>query len=286
MISRHSIRLKRPRALPGAVFVCAFWIGAALAGPEDLTERARGTATVLTGDTLAIDGFPEVRLAGVRAPYGRAETFGAPFAADSRDGLAQLLSGHQVSIRPIAVPEDREGAVRAQVLRDDGLWLQGELVQRGLVRVALSADSADFGDELLALEREARAAKRGLWALNAYAVRAASDLDRVNRDVGTYQLIAGTVASTARRGDQIYLNFGADYREDMTAMIPREAWTAFNKIKPLALTGRKIQVRGWVMRQNGPAVMLTTPALLEVLDADQQPAPPPKKPRKRAKKAA
>ncbi len=267
MIARSSIRKTRPRALPGAVFVCAFWIGNVWAGPETWAERARGVANVLTGDTLAVEGMAEVRLAGVRAPYGKTDTFAAPFAAEARDGLTQLVRGHQVSVRPIAAAEDREGATRAHVLRDDGLWLQAELVKRGLVRVALSADSADFGDELLALERDARAAQRGLWALNAYAVRDAGDRARLNRDIGTYQLIAGAVTSTARRGDEIYLNFGNDYREDMTAMIPRETWTAFNKLKPLTLIGRKIQVRGWVMRQNGPAVMLTAPALLEVLDA-------------------
>jgi endonuclease YncB( thermonuclease family) len=230
-----------------------------------LPERLRGTATAVTGDTLTIAGT-EVRLAGVRAPHGRTEVFAAPYASAARDILARLLAGHMVSARAIPAAEDRTGRLRAHVLRDDGLWLQSELLKRGAVRVSLSADTAEFGDELLEIEADAREAGHGLWRLDAYAVRDATDLARLNRDVGTYQIIAGTVTSTARRGDDMYLNFGDDYRSDMTAIIPREVWSAFRSLKPLSLTGQRVQVRGWLMRRNGPAVELTAPALLELLE--------------------
>jgi endonuclease YncB( thermonuclease family) len=233
-----------------------------------LPERARGNATAVTGDSLRLDTAPddEVHLAGVLAPQGRLNTFAAPFATAAHNGLAEVLNGHTVSVLAAEGAVDRRGHIHAQLRRDDGLWIQADLVRRGLVRVAATADSADFVSTLLLLERAARDQRKGLWSLDVYAVRDADDLTQLNRDVGTYQLVAGTVANTARRGDQIYLNFGDDYRTDMTVEIPRDAWPRFTKLKPQMLTGRHIQVRGWLMRHNGPALVLTAPALLEVLD--------------------
>ena len=298
MSLRLTIIAIRPRALLGAVFFCAVGIAvAADAAPKSrkipaddpepaaamlatLPEQAHGAATALTGDSLRV-GSDEVHLAGILAPQGRTETFAAPFATAARDALRDLLSGHTVSARAPDSAVDRRGHLRAQMLRDDGLWLQADLVRRGLARVAATADAAnadtanvdtakvDTGSlaiELLALERTARAAHRGLWSLSIYAVREADDLARLNRDVGSYQVIAGRVANTARRGDVLYLNFGDDYRTDLTVEIPREAWPRFTKLKPQLLTGQRVQVRGWLMRHNGPAITLTVPALLEVVE--------------------
>jgi endonuclease YncB( thermonuclease family) len=268
MIRLAPSRRSRPRVLPGAVFVCALLRAATiLAGPESLPERLNGPAEAVTGDRLRIADLPQdVRLAGILAPQGRDDPLRAPFARAARDGLERLLAGRTVSLRVTATAEDRAGRLRAHVLRDDGLWLQAELVRRGLVRVAAAADAAEFVDDLLVLEAEARKADRGLWALPAYRVRDAADVRRLDSDIGSYQLVAGTVVAAARRGDAIYLDFGEDYRSDMTAIIPRDAWPRFNALKPLGLAGKRIRVRGWLMRRGGPAVELTVPAFLERLD--------------------
>ena len=81
----------------------------------------------------------------------------------------------------------------------------------------------------------------------------------------------GTIASTARRGDVMYLNFGSDYREDATVIIPRDAWPAFRKMQPLSLTGKRIEARGWVVRHNGPEIEVAIPALLKVIDRSPGP---------------
>ena len=278
---------KRPRVRPGAVFistlvpVLALVLGhhAAAAGPEDLVETQRATAVAaVTGDTLKLDGIPnEVRLAGIQTPRGRAGRTGmVPFAAAAQEGLAGLVLGHVLSLRSLPVSEDRDGRLRAEVLRDDGLWLQAEMVRRGLARVAISTDTALFAETLLGLERDARTRRRGLWSHPAYTVRSATDIDRLSRDIGTFQLVVGRIVGASKRGDTIYLDFDDDYRSDFTATIPRDAWSLFAKvrIKPLALTGRQVQVRGWIARRNGPALEIVHPAALELLD--DAPAPKPR----------
>ncbi len=258
----------RPRVLPGAVFICVLLsAGGALADPATLTEVGRGKATAVTGDHLRVDGVEsEIVLAGIVAPRGRIEPFAAPLADEARDALAALLAGRTVSVRPIAEASDRAGRLRAHLLRDDGLWVAAELLRQGFARVALNADTDDAGADLLAAEADARKARRGLWAHPAYAPHAAEDADQLNRDVGTFQIVAGAVTSTARRGDFMYLNFGADYRDDVTVVIPRDAWTSFRKMRPLTLTGKRIEARGWVVRHNGPEIEVRSPALLNVLD--------------------
>lgn len=253
---------KRPRRLAGAVFFCAlFGFGIAhAADPTELPEAARGIATVLAADRLRV-GDSDVLLAGVVV---------------QPDALVSLLAEHAVSAR--SIDTDRAGRVRAHVLRDDGLWLQQELLRQGLARVAPTADTALFATELLVAEAEARQARRGLWTRDA--VRDATDVDRLHNDVGSFQVIEGTIRSAARGEDVIYLNFGTDYREDFTATIPREAQGRFKTLAPLGLAGKRVQVRGWVIRHNGPAVELAVPELLVVLDPmDKE---PPKRVRRRS----
>jgi hypothetical protein len=138
------------------------------------------------------------------------------------------------------------------------------MLRQGFARVALSPDTALLSDELLAAERAAAIAHRGVWAQPAYALRNAADATRLSRDIGTFQVIEGDVVSTARRGDDIFLNFGKDYRHDVTAVIPRAAWPSFRSAKPMSLTGKHVQFRGWIVRHNGPEIELTVPALLIV----------------------
>ncbi len=286
MIQPRETNDARPRILSGAVFVCAFLIAfgliafGAAAGPDGLTETAHGHGAALTGDRVRVDGVDaDISLAGILAPRAVKDALDDPDADAARAALAELLTGHTVSVRPIAVGADRAGRLRAELLRDDGLWIQAEMLRQGHARVAVSPDTADFVDELLVAEREARAARRGLWRHLVYAVRNADNLARLNRDVGTFQLITGTITTATRHGDAIYLDFGGNYRTDMTATIPRAAWPRFKDIKPLKLVGRRVMVRGWLVRHNGPEVELTVPALLEVLD--EAPAPKPRAARRR-----
>ncbi len=112
---------------------------------------------VVDGDTLrARSGGEElrVRLREIDTPER-----GQPYAEESRAALASLVAGRAVRLETRGA--DDYGRLLARVFVGE-LDVNAELVRRGAAWV-FRRYSDD--PELLALEREARAEKRGLWAL-------------------------------------------------------------------------------------------------------------------------
>jgi endonuclease YncB( thermonuclease family) len=113
---------------------------------------------VVDGDTLTVRsgrGDPlKVRLLAIDTPERD-----QPYAREARQALVRLVSGREVRLETHGA--DDYGRLLARVFVDD-LDVNAELVRRGAAWVfrKYSDDAA-----LLALEREARAEKRGLWAL-------------------------------------------------------------------------------------------------------------------------
>ena len=112
---------------------------------------------VVDGDTLhaKVQGVVmDFRLAEVDAPESP-----QPYGSRSRDELAKLVKGKQLVIVP--TDTDRYGRTVAFVWID-GMCINEELVRRG---AAYFYDEYAGDDFLFGVEEEARAEKRGLWAL-------------------------------------------------------------------------------------------------------------------------
>jgi len=222
-------------------------------------------ASVVDGDTLMLDDGRTVRLAGVEAakpPQGREEERRWPLAEGATQALSELTLGRAVELR--AAVADRYGRVLALVRRDDGEWLQDALLRRGLARVHTRPDARERATELLAAEAEARAARRGIWGTRVYAVRAA-DPAGLRRDRDSFQIVEGRVLHAARVRDQVYLNYGEDWRADFTVRVGRDALRSFSRalVDPLAFTGCVLRVRGWIVERNGPMIEVTHPEQIE-----------------------
>lgn len=240
------------------------------APPDTLPDGGSGTvAIVMDGDSFRLKGIDaDVRLLGIQAPKlpkGRAGFKPWPLGDQARAALTALVKSHQVTLRLGSTPRDRNRRILAHAVRDDGVWLQTELLRQGWVRVYTFPDNRQFAGELFAAEREARADRRGIWAHSAYAVRPAEPA-RLASDVGTFQIVEGKVANAAKVRGRVYLNFGADYLTDVTATIPPDALPLFTKAKfdPLTLAGKTIRVRGYVRSYNGPVIDITHPEQIEV----------------------
>lgn len=272
-----------PLLLAALVFLAA-------ASPADRLPAA-GTGRVVAiadGDTLDLEDGRHVRLAGIDAakpPPGRAEERRWPLAEGATTALRELALGRVVELRGPAV-EDRYGRLLVQAVREDGVWLQGELLRRGHARVLTRPDARDLAAEMLAAEAEARAAKRGVWRTHVYEVRAAEDVGRLRRDRDSVQLVEGRVLAAAKVKGQVFLNFGEDWRTDFSVHIGREAQKLFTKarVDPLALDGAVVRVRGWLGERNGPVIEVTHPEQIERVSgpetARRHPAtaPPPPEP--------
>lgn len=259
------------------------------AGPPDETERAQCTlkagdthtvVAIVDAQTLELDDGSHVRLAGIVAPIPPAFlTAGAIWRPEAQAiaGLKQLLLGEPVELAYATAHNDRWGRRLAHVFRADAAgreWVQGWLLRHGHARVDPLPDSLACIGELLAHERQGMQADRGLWANPAYRIRWADAPQRLMRLRNTFQLIEGSVRKVAVTRGRVYVNFGDDWRNDFTAAASRQS-PAFGK-ETLAqlqqLEGKRVRIRGWIERRNGPYVELFHPLQIEVLDGEQSPA--------------
>ena len=251
------------------LIVLGLLLGASSATAEELDWSVPlAVARVLAGDRLELaDGRP-VRLAGIRLAVGNDALTG-----QARATLAGLLVGQAVRLGPAAAPIDRYGDLVAQVERADGTWLQGALLEQGLALVQTRPGEVARAGEMLALERMARAERRGLWADPAFAPRSA---ERLADAVGSFQIVQGRVLRVAPTDDYVYLNFGADWRSDFTLRLRRaelDGRFAQAGLDVLALAGRHIEVRGFVLDAGGPLIELSHPEQIQVLPDGADRAP-------------
>ncbi len=218
-------------------------------------------------------------------------------AVAAREALARFVDGRSVTVATAGRQRDRYGRVLGHVFVDGpantgsnvgantransgGAWLQGEMLATGHARAYGITDNYDCMDALVAAEAPARAARLGLWANPAYAIRSAALTRNLMHLRGTYQIVAGVVRASKRvKSGWIYLNFGKNWRSDFSASISPDvtrahpAWAA----ALLDLKGRRVRVRGWIERRNGPAINIEHPSQIEFVDAvvsTSAPAPP------------
>lgn len=225
--------------------------------------------SVVDGDTVVLDDGREVRLVGIQAPklaLGRKDFTPWPLGEEAKIYLQSLVEGKAVELRMATQPLDRHGRVLAHLVRvDSGMWVQGEMLVHGLARVYTFADNRLLAAPMLALERQARSDRKGLWNVPFYALRNA---DNVQHDIDTFQLVEGRVVDAVRIKDRVYLNFAHDWRRDFTVKVSKRDERQFNAsgIELLSLKGKKIRVRGWIKSQNGPMIELDHPERLEVIE--------------------
>ncbi len=236
--------------------------------PESLQPyRHAQVEAVIDGHTVVLDDGTVVRLAGIEAPRPpsapEAED-GWPLAREADDALTQIGLGRQVSLASGGRDGDRHGRILAHLVRDDGVWVQAAMLERGLARVNGVADLRTAMPEMLAIEAEARRSRRGIWSHPFYSIRQPQELERY---LDTFQLVEGRIVDIATIRGRMYLNFGTDWREDFTVSISPQDVDPFLAlgIQFESLIEERIRVRGWVYRRYGPMIDATYPEQVEIL---------------------
>ncbi|MDF1720309.1 MAG: thermonuclease family protein [Minwuia sp.] len=241
---------------------------AVAARPSDLPAgKAGDVVTVVDGDTVILDTGVEVRMVGIQAPklpLGRQGFKPWPLADESRATLTALVRDRRFTPHFGGQRMDRHGRALAHLVSDKGVWLQGEMLRLGMARVYSFPDNTALLPEMLALEQIARVGRFGIWSQPFYAVRM---VDETPALIGTFQLVEGRIMDAANVRGTIYLNFGADWREDFTVMIDRKAVRRFTKagLDPASWTGKNIRARGWLRNRNGPMIEASHPEQIERL---------------------
>ncbi len=247
--------------------------------------RAVGEARVVEvvdGDTVVLDDGRQVRLVGIQAPklpLGRKGFVAWPLADEARDKLVRLSAGKLVTLYRGETGQDRHGRELAQLVthEEKPVWLQAEMLRTGYARVYSFPDNRLCVDRLLASEKEARARRAGIWALPYYAIRDAARVEELNGLADSFQLVEGNVQKAALVRGRLYLNFGERYQTDFTVTVPPRQVKLFNESEwaglladrggEMPVVGKRLRVRGWIDRYNGPEIVVTHPEQVELLSA-------------------
>jgi hypothetical protein len=202
-------------------------------------------------------------LEGIRLPLND----GGPgaLADDALNDLRALAMAGPLRLTAVPPKEDRYDRVRVQAFGD--VWLQTELLRRGLARVAISPDRAECAGDLYSAEKDARAAGRGLWAFPAFALRNPASV--AASDEGKFIIVEGKVVNAALHDGRVFLDFSADYSRGLSATIAPDDRANFRHTipQPENLAGHTIRLRGTVVDFNGrPEIGLSNPAQIEFIN--------------------
>lgn len=237
----------------------------------------RAVARILDSETIVLDDTREVRLVNALAPRppdlaAAAEAIAAwEPATAARTALETLIAGRSVALAYAGRRTDRYGRLLAHVRLADGddmAWIQGRLVAGGHARVYALPGSTACIAGLLALESEARRARRASWAHAAYQIRDATTPRELIRFRDTFQLVEGIARRVSDVRGQLYVNFGDDWRTDVTAHLAPSVRRGLDASRtPAELEGRRVRVRGWIEWRGGPFIDVYDAALLEVVES-------------------
>jgi micrococcal nuclease len=234
----------------------------------------RTVVRVLDAETVVLDDGRELRLVGALPPRSidvGAEPGAWGLEASAKEALEQFVRDKTIELAFAGDRADRYGRVLAQVLVDDvgeRRWVQGLMLEQGYARAYALSGTRACRAELIARERVARDAGRGLWAEAAYEVRSAGTPEEIAPYRATYQIVEGQVARVRIVRGAIYLNFGRRWQRGFSAVLrssDRDLLGAFAG-DPQALAGHSVRVRGWIEGQRRPSINLSASGLLEVFD--------------------
>lgn len=236
--------------------------------PQEPKPVDRGSVkSIVDGDTVVLQTGVEIRLVGIQAPklpLGRRGFQAWPLAAEAKRALSAITLGKLVSLSYGGRKIDRHGRLLAHLATADGGWVQGALLRAGMARVYTFPDNRGRAAEMLAEERAARHARRGIWSHRYYRIL---DPTETGQFIGTFQLVEGNVLQVAVVRRRAYLNFGANWRTDFTVtMSPKTMRRQWRNGRPVKdYEGRRVRVRGWLKSFNGPMIEATHPEQIEVL---------------------
>lgn len=262
---RFSKRFRKASIL-GAFFVSvlASLPARALCPLEGPSEQVR-VASVIDGDTLRLQDGKSVRLIGLNAPEIRHRGQPAePYAEAARRRLQALVDADDgyVKLQRGLQAKDAYGRLLAHAFDRQGRNLEAVLLEEGLgYFVAIAPNTALAGCHQ-PIEREARQARKGLWR----------DLSPVSpRDLrqGGFALLKGRIERVETNRSGVWLEFDGP----LVVQIPSQALEHFEEGFLDNLSGRRVEVRGWVVDRKGRVrssqarwlIKITHPSMLDFL---------------------
>lgn len=143
----------------GAILIGLVFWSAVLEAAERVTVKR-----VSDGDTVQLTDGRAVRYIGINAPeIDHARNAAQPLGFEARAYNAQLVEGRTVRLELDAERLDDYGRTLAYVFLPDGTLVNESLLQSGLAFCLYRLPNVKYESRLLAAQRSAMRAGRGLW---------------------------------------------------------------------------------------------------------------------------
>ncbi len=218
---------------------------------------------VLDGDTFRLANDDTVRLIGINAPeVAKRDEPGEPGGLQAQRFLQELLTGKQVRLLPEEDRRDKYGRKLAHAFLEDGTNINALLLHEGHAYAIVVPPNTGYAAEYFRAEAEARQVRRGIWALDRYAIQPARNAEEY---FNTFRRLHGTVQDVQHGSRSVRLLFKEGLEADINAKYMK--YFAAEDPAPAQIAGRKVIVRGWVQRKQGrPVIHLMHPLQIEAVE--------------------
>jgi endonuclease YncB( thermonuclease family) len=234
----------------GVFFACSFCLPAVQANCT--AEHALhwfNLEAVTDGDSLRLSDGSKVRVVGINAPeLARKDQPAEPLALKAKQAASMFLSETgRVGLLFGTQRKDRYGRLLADVYRADGQSLSQHLISEGLAIQVVIPPNTQNWQCLSRVQSQAKEQNKGLWQHDYFTPRHANQLKAV--DAG-FRRVSGVVENVSVTKNGWWLEIG-----QLAVRIAPKHLQYFEKKQLRKLSGRKIEVRGWVVnRADSPLV--------------------------------
>lgn len=266
--------LKTPASLLTGVFLCLLSSASVLAECGHPETAAVAVAKVQDGDTLKLTDGRSVRVLGINAPeitvgHKRGQPLGQESLVNARRFVAR--AGGEVRLGFDTEKRDHYGRWLAHVYDNSGRSLAAEQIRAGMAfQISVPPNRAQESC-LSVIERRARKHPSGVWRHAYWDGFSPAALTR--QDTG-FRLVRGKV-TRVDVNSSVWIEFDGE----LVAHIKKSDWPAFGRNDWKSLTGKTLEVRGWITARNNkgnpqsgkrrfkPLMMgVRTPSSLKVID--------------------
>ncbi len=152
------------------------------------------------------------------------------------------------------------------VTQNDHIWIQGSMLKNGFARLYTAPKHDELLNEMIMAENIAITHKNNLWS-DTSQFKILTPLE-TSDNLGNFSIIEGTIQKVATVRNNVYLNFGKDWKTDFTVMVSPMIRKDFARqnIDLLSLGNQAVRVRGWLREYNGAFIELEDTAHLQILD--------------------
>jgi micrococcal nuclease len=219
--------------------------------------------SVTDGDTLRLADGRKVRLIGINAPELAHDNRPAqPLGENARNALYRLLAqtGNRINLQYDSERQDKYQRTLAYVYLADGRSVQAGMLESGMATAFTTPPNDAQGDCYRSVEKIAIQQKRGIWALDDYRLKSVNQL-KLGDD--GFHRVSGRVSKISRTQDATWILLGEKFK----IRIARNDTIYFDHAWLQQLTGKSIEIRGWLQARHYPFFMqLRHPHGLQLLN--------------------